>query len=321
MRTTRIVEMLEVTEAAALAAGRWMGKGDKMAADDAAVEGMRSAFNDVEIDGTIVIGEGERDEAPMLYIGEKVGKGGEGIDIAVDPLEGTNLTAYGQSNSLAVLAFAPQGTLLHAPDTYMKKIAVGPAAAHFVHIDASPTENIRNVAKALDRDVEDLVVCILERDRHIDLIREVREVGARIRLISDGDVFGAVATAIEGTGIHLYLGTGAAPEGVLACAAMKCLGGCFMGRFEWRSAEGKARAVEMKTCNIDEVLTMDCLVNTDEAAFIATGVTDGEMLRGVKYFGQGARTNSVAMDAKSKTVRFIDTIYRTGDEKFWIRMD
>jgi len=321
MRSTRIVEMLEVTEAAALAAGRWMGKGDKDAADDAAVEGMRAAFNDLDIDGTIVIGEGERDEAPMLYIGEKVGKGGEGIDIAVDPLEGTNLTAYGQSNSLAVLAFAPKGTLLHAPDTYMKKIAVGPAAANVVHIDASATENIRNVAKALNRDVEDLVVCILERDRHIDLIREVREVGARIRLISDGDVFGAVATAIEGTGIHLLLGTGAAPEGVLACAAMKCLGGCFMGRFEWRSAAEKARAVDMGTCNIDEVLTMDCLVNTDEAAFIATGVTDGEMLRGVKYFGQGARTNSVAMDAKSKTVRFIDTIYRTGEEKFWIRRE
>jgi fructose-1,6-bisphosphatase class II len=321
MRNTRIVEMLEVTEAAALAAGRWMGKGDKHAADDAAVEGMRTAFNDVDISGTIVIGEGERDEAPMLYIGEKVGKGGEEIDIAVDPLEGTNLTAYGQSNSLAVLAFGPKGTLLHAPDTYMKKIAVGPEAADAVHIDASATENITNVAKALKRDVEDLVVCILERDRHVDLIREVRAAGARIRLISDGDVFGAVATAIEGTGIHLYLGTGAAPEGVLACTAMKCLGGCFMGRFEWRSAEEKARAVEMETCNIDDVLTMDCLVNTDEAAFIATGVTDGEMLRGVKYFGSGARTNSVAMDAKSKTVRFTDTIYRTGAEKFWVRMD
>ncbi len=321
MRNTRIVEMLEVTEAAALAAGRWMGKGDKHAADDAAVEGMRQAFNDVDISGTIVIGEGERDEAPMLFIGEKVGKGGEEIDIAVDPLEGTNLTAYGQSNSLAVLAFGPKGTLLHAPDTYMKKIAVGPEAAEAVHIDASPTENINNVAKALKRDVEDLVVCILERDRHVDLIREVRQAGARIRLISDGDVFGAVATAIEGTGIHLYLGTGAAPEGVLACAAMKCLGGCFMGRFEWRSAEEKSRAVEMGTCNIEDVLTMDCLVNTDEAAFIATGVTDGEMLRGVKYFGSGARTNSVAMDASSKTVRFTDTIYRTGVEKFWVRMD
>ena len=321
MRSTRIVEMLEVTEAAALAAGRWMGKGDKHAADDAAVEGMRAAFNDVEIEGTIVIGEGERDEAPMLFVGEKVGKGGEKIDIAVDPLEGTNLTAYGQSNSLAVLAFGPNGTLLHAPDTYMNKVAVGPDAADAVHIDASPTENVRNVAKALKRDVGDLVVCILDRERHIELIKEVREAGARIRLITDGDVFGAVATAIEGTGIHLYLGIGAAPEGVLACAAMKCIGGTFMGRFAWRNPAEKARAVEMGTPNIDGVLDMDCLVDTDEAAFIATGVTDGEMLRGVKYFGHGARTNSVAMDAKTKTVRFIDTIYRTGDEKFWVRID
>jgi fructose-1,6-bisphosphatase class II len=321
MRNTRIVEMLEVTEAAALAAGRWMGKGDKYAADDAATEGMRAAFNDVDIDGTIVIGEGERDEAPMLYIGEKVGRGGEAIDIAVDPLEGTNLTAYGQSNSLAVLAFGPQGTLMHAPDTYMQKVAVGPEAADAVHVDASPTENITNVAKALKRDVEDLVVCILDRDRHVDLIKEVRATGARIRLISDGDVFGAVATAIEGTGIHLYLGIGAAPEGVLACTAMKCIGGCFMGRFAWRSEEERARAVEMGTPHMDGVLTMETLVNTDEAAFIATGVTDGEMLRGVKYFGAGARTNSVAMDAKSKTVRFTDTIYRTGTEKFWVRMD
>jgi fructose-1,6-bisphosphatase class II len=321
MRSTRIVEMLEVTEAAALAAGRWMGKGDKNAADDAAVEAMRAAFDDVEIDGTIVIGEGERDEAPMLFIGEKVGKGGESIDIAVDPLEGTNLTAYGQSNSLAVLAFGPNGTMLHAPDTYMNKVAVGPDAANAVHIDATPTENVRNVAKALKRDVEDLVVCILDRERHIELIKEVREAGARIRLISDGDVFGAVATAIEGTGIHLYLGIGAAPEGVLACSAMKCIGGTFMGRFAWRNPAEKARAVEMGTPNIDGVLDMDCLVNTDEAAFIATGVTDGEMLRGVKYFGHGARTNSVAMDAKTRTVRFIDTIYNTGDEKFWVRRE
>lgn len=321
MRSTRIVEMLEVTEAAALAAGRWMGKGDKHAADDAAVEAMRAAFNNVEIDGTIVIGEGERDEAPMLYIGEKVGCGGEGIDIAVDPLEGTNLTAYGQSNSLAVLAFGPKGTLLHAPDTYMNKVAVGPAAASAVHIDLSPTENIRNVAKALKRPVEDLVVCILERERHKDLIAEVRAAGARIRLISDGDVFGAVATAIEGTGIHLYLGIGAAPEGVLACAAMKCIGGCFMGRFAWRSEEEKARAVEMGTPHIDGILEMDTLVNTDEAAFIATGVTDGEMLRGVKYFGHGSRTHSITMENKSGTVRFVETVKRAGDEKFWVRME
>ncbi len=321
MRNTRIVEMLEVTEAAALAAGRWMGKGQKDAADQAAVEAMRKAFDEIDISGRIVIGEGERDEAPMLYIGEEVGAGGEGIDIAVDPLEGTNLTAYGQPNSLAVLAFAPEGTLLHAPDTYMWKIATGPAAADAIHIDASATENVQNVAKALKRDVEDIVVCILERERHNDLIAEVRAAGARIRLISDGDVFGAVATAIEGTGIHLYMGAGGAPEGVLAAAAMRCIGGCFMGRFQFRNDEERARAEQMSRCDIDGVLNMDCLVNSDEASFIATGVTDGEMLRGVKYFGQGARTHSVAMDNKTGTVRFIETVYRTGTEKFWVRRD
>ncbi|MDH4139606.1 MAG: class II fructose-bisphosphatase [Coriobacteriia bacterium] len=321
MANTRIVDMLEVTEAAALAAGRWMGKGDKHAADDAAVQAMRKALNDIDISGRIVIGEGERDEAPMLFIGEEVGSGGHKIDIAVDPLEGTNLTADGQPNSLAVLAFGPENTLLHAPDTYMNKIAVGPEAATAIHIDASPTENLANIAKALKRPVEDLVVCILDRDRHADLISEVRTAGARIRLITDGDVFGAVATAIEGTGIHVYMGIGAAPEGVLACAAMLCIGGCFMGRFVWRNEEERGRAKVMGTCNIDDVLTMDCLVDTDEVAFIATGVTDGEMLRGVKYFGAGARTHSVTMDGKTGTVRFVETVYRTGDEKFWVRMD
>jgi len=321
MRATRIVEMLEVTEAAALAAGRWMGKGDKNAADKAATEAMRAAFDSIDIDGEIVIGEGERDEAPMLYIGEKVGAGGEPIDIAVDPLEGTNLTAYGQPNSLAVLAFGPKGTLLNAPDTYMWKIATGPSAADAIHIDASPTENVRNVARALNRPVEDIVVCILERERHKDMIAEVRAAGARIRLISDGDVFGAVATSIEGTGIHLYMGAGGSPEGVLACAAMRCIGGCFMGRFAFRSPEERARAEKMTTIDLDGVLDMETLVNTDEAAFIATGVTDGEMLRGVKYFGQGARTHSVAMENKTGTVRFIETVYRTGVEKFWVRRD
>lgn len=321
MRNTRIVEMLEVTEAAALAAGRWMGKGDKVAADQAAVEAMRTAFDAIDIDGEIVIGEGERDEAPMLYIGEKVGAGGEQVDIAVDPLEGTNLCAYGQPNSLATLAYGPKGTLLNAPDTYMWKIATGPAAADVIHIDASPTENVRNVARALKRPVEDIVVCILDRDRHADLIAEVRAAGARIRLISDGDVFGAVATSIEGTGIHLYMGAGGAPEGVLAAAAMRCIGGCFMGRFAFRSPEERARAEVMTACDLDGVLDMDCLVNTDEAAFIATGVTDGEMLRGVKYFGQGSRTHSVAMENSTGTVRFVETVHRTGAEKFWVRMD
>jgi fructose-1,6-bisphosphatase class II len=321
MRTTRIVEMLEVTEAAALAAGRWMGKGEKNLADQAAVEAMRIAFDALDISGEIVIGEGERDEAPMLFIGEKVGRGGEEIDIAVDPLEGTNLTAYGQPNSLAVLAFGPKDTLLHAPDTYMMKVATGPSAAGVIHVDASPTENVNAVAKALGRDPEDIVVCILDRERHADMIREVRSSGARIRLITDGDVFGAVATAIEGTGIHLYMGIGGAPEGVLAAAAMKCIGGQFMGRFAFRNDSERERAKVMSKCDIDDVLDMHCLVNTDDAAFIASGVTDGEMLRGVKYFGGGARTHSVAMDGKTGTVRFIETVYRTGAEPFWVRMD
>lgn len=321
MRNTRIVEMLEVTETAALAAGRWMGTGDKHAADQAATEAMRAALGEMDIDGEVVIGEGERDEAPMLYIGEKVGRGGEAVDIAVDPLEGTNLTAYGQPNSLAVLAFGPKGTLLNAPDTYMMKVAAGPQAAGAVHVDATPADNVEAVAKALSRPVEDIVVCILDRERHAEMIAEVRQAGARIRLITDGDVFGAVATAIEGTGIHLYMGIGGAPEGVLACAAMKCIGGQFMGRFVFRNDDERQRASTMADCDIDAVLDMECLVNTDEAAFIATGVTDGELLRGVKYFGSGARTNSVTMDGKTGTVRFVETVHRTGTEKFWVRRD
>jgi fructose-1,6-bisphosphatase class II len=321
MRTTRLVEMLEVTEGAALAAGRWMGKGEKNLADQAAVEAMRLAFDQLDISGEIVIGEGERDEAPMLFIGEKVGRGGEEIDIAVDPLEGTNLTAYGQPNSLAVLAFGPKGSLLNAPDTYMMKVATGPSAAGTIHVDASPTENVNAVAKALGRDAEDIVVCILDRERHADMIREVRSSGARIRLITDGDVFGAVATAIEGTGIHLYMGIGGAPEGVLAAAAMKCIGGTFMGRFAFRNDSERERALHMSECDVDGVLPMECLVRSDDAAFIATGVTDGEMLRGVKYFGGGARTHSVAMDGSTGTVRFIETVYQTGAERFWVRKD
>jgi fructose-1,6-bisphosphatase class II len=321
MHNTRIVEMLEVTEKAALAAGRWMGRGKKDEADAAAVAAMRSSLNELDIDGVVVIGEGERDEAPMLYIGEEVGRGGRAIDIAVDPLEGTNLTAYGQPNALAVLAFAPRGGLLNAPDTYMMKVAAGPVARGAIHVDASAAENVHNVANALDRPVDDIVVCVLDRERHEALIDEVRETGARIRLISDGDVHGAVATAIEGTGIHLYMGIGGAPEGVLAAAAMQCIGGEFMGRFAFRNDEERGRASKMADCDIDDVLTMDCLVPTKEAAFIATGVTDGELLRGVKYFGRGARTHSVTMDGTSGTVRFIETVYRTGAEPFWVRLD
>ena len=322
MHYARVIEMLEVTERAAFAAGRWMGKGQKDAADQAAVTAMREALNALDIDGEIVIGEGERDEAPMLYIGEKVGRaGGEGIDIAVDPVEGTDLTAFGQPNAMAVLAIAPKGTLLTAPDTYMLKVATGPEAADAVHVDASPTENVMAVARALRRPVDDVVVCMLDRDRNGDIIEEVRAAGARIRLISDGDVHGAVATCIEGTGIHLYLGIGAAPEGVLACSAIKALGGQFMGRFRFRNDADRLRALGMAKCDVDGVLDMDCLVNTDEAAFLATGITDGEMLRGVRYFGAGARAHSLAIDGSSKTVRFIESVYmdqRTGG--FRVRM-
>ncbi len=314
MQSSRIVGMIEVTEAAALSAGKWIGKGEKNDADQAAVEAMREKLGHMDISGTVVIGEGERDEAPMLFIGEEVGAGGEKIDIAVDPLEGTNLTAFHLPNSLSVMAFAPSGTLLHAPDTYMDKIATGSDAAGAVHIDASPSENVRNVAKALGKPVEEVVVCILDRDRHKDLITEVRQAGARIRMISDGDIFGATATAIRGTGIDLYLGIGAAPEGVLACAAMRCVGGCFMGRFAFRNDEERERAARMSDIDLDGVLTMDHLVGTDEAVFIASGVTDGEMLRGVRYYPGASRVNSVSMDGKTGTVRFTDTIYRSGNE-------
>lgn len=250
----------------------------------------------------------------MLFIGEELGLGGEEIDIAVDPLEGTNLCAYAQPNSIAVLAFAPKGSLLYAPDTYMWKIAAGPKAKHAISIDATPGDNCRAVAAALGKPVEDLVVCILERDRHNDMIAAVREAGARVRLITDGDVFGAVATAIEGTGIDLYMGAGGAPEGVLAAVAQRCIDGGFEGRFFFRNDSERERAERTSGVDIDGVLKMDDLVRTDDAVFIATGVTDGEMLRGVRGT---SRAHSVVMDGSTKTVRFIETIHRhDGDATF-----
>lgn len=314
MDNSRINEMLAVAEAAGFAAGKWIGRGKKDLADAAAVEAMRAALNKINISGRIVIGEGERDEAPMLFIGEELGLGGEEIDIAVDPLEGTNLCAYAQPNSLAVLAFAPRGALLYAPDTYMWKIAAGPAARDAISIDATPAENVKAVAKALNKPVEEVVVCILERDRHNEMIESVRQAGARVRLITDGDVFGAVATAIEGTGIDLYMGAGGAPEGVLAAVAMKCVGGGFEGRFFFRNDSERERALETSGVDIDGVLKMSDLVRSEEAVFIATGVTDGEMLRGVK---NDNRAHSVVMDCQTKTVRFVETIYRhEGDGMF-----
>ena len=313
MQISRVMQVLNVAEVAAIAAAEWNGRGDKKAADQAATEAMRNAFNEIDFSGRIVIGEGERDEAPMLYIGEELGKGGEEIGIAVDPLEGTNLCAYNRPNALTTIAIAPKGALLFAPDTYMNKIAAGPACLGKVHIDNSPAENVIAVAEALGKSVSDVNVCILKRDRHQQIIDDVRAVGARIRLIDDGDVFGCIATAVPGTGIDLYLGAGGAPEGVLAAAGLKAIGGVFMGRFQFRSDEERARAERTAEVDLDGVLTMDMLVRTNDAAFIATGVTEGEMLGGVSHEGGSTTTTSIIMSSWDKTVRFIKTI-RRGEE-------
>jgi fructose-1,6-bisphosphatase class II len=316
------MQVLNVAEVAAIAAADWNGKGDKNAADQAATEAMRHAFNEIDFSGRIVIGEGERDEAPMLYIGEELGRGGEEIDIAVDPLEGTNLCAYNRPNALTTIAIAPKGALLFAPDTYMKKVAASAACVGKVHVDAPPEQNVRAVADALGKPVSEVNVCILLRERHADLIQAVRDAGARVRLIDDGDVFGAIASAVPGTGIDLYLGSGGSPEGVLACAGLKAIGGVFMGRFDFgsdeKAADKRRRAEEMvaaqgQDIDLDGVLTMDKLVRSDEAAFIACGVTDGEMVSGVRIDGGSTYTDAVIMDSIDKTVRFVKTIHRGKD--------
>lgn len=304
------MEFVRVTEAAAIASGRWMGKGDKIAADQAAVDAMRQAFDDVSISGKVVIGEGEMDEAPMLYIGEVVGAGGVKVDIAVDPLEGTNLVAKGLPGAIAVLAIAPRGGLLHAPDMYMDKIAVGPKAAGKIDINAPVIDNLTAVAKALEREIEDLTVVILDRPRHADIIKQVRDAGARIKLIADGDVSPAINAAIEGTGVHMLLGTGGAPEGVIAAAAMKCLGGDMQGRLVPESDADIERARSMGITDINKVLTIDDLVSGDDAIFAATAITQGDLLNGVRYFGGGARTHSIVMRYKTGTVRFVDAIHK-----------
>jgi fructose-1,6-bisphosphatase class II len=314
MKDSLVMQVLGVAEKAAIAAAAWNGYGDKVEADQAATTAMREAFNDMNFSGRIVIGEGERDEAPMLYIGEEVGLGGEEIDIAVDPLEGTNLCAYNRPNALTTIAIAPKGGLLYAPDTYMEKIAAGPACRGKIHVDASPEENINAVAEALGKDVQDVNVCILLRDRHNELIKAVRKVGARIRLIDDGDVFGVIATAVQHTGIDLYLGSGGSPEGVLACAGMKAIGGEFMGRFKFRSDEEIERAEKTSGVDLDDVLTMDKLVRCEDTAFIACGVTNGELVFGVKKDSNSVQTSSVIMNSADKTVRFIKTIRKIGDD-------
>ncbi len=300
------LELVRVTEAAALAASRWIGLGKKNDADGAAVEAMRKAFDSVQIDGTVVIGEGEMDEAPMLFIGEKVGAGGPKMDIAVDPLEGTTLTAKGGPNAIATVALAEHGNFLHAPDIYMDKIAVGGGLPDgVIDLDAPVANNLKNLAKAKKCDVSDLVACILDRDRHKDLIAAVRAAGARIMLISDGDVAGVIATTMPGSLVDIYLGSGGAPEGVLAAAALRCVGGQMQGRLMFETDEQVERTRSMGHADPRRVFTCEEMARGD-VMFAATGVTPGEMLRGVKRFGSGAITHSVVMRSRSGTVRYIE---------------
>lgn len=299
------LEFVRVTEAAALSAGRWIGRGDENAADHAAVEAMRKAFDSMQIEATIVIGEGERDEAPMLYIGERVGQGqGPKIDIACDPLEGTSITAKGGSEALAVIAAAEHGNFLHAPDTYMQKIAVGAGAKGVIDIRESPTWNLQRIAKALNKQVQDLVVIVLDRPRHQDLIGEVRQAGACIRLIGDGDVSAAIATAELSTGVDVLMGTGGAPEGVIAAAALRCLGGDFQGVLKFRKEEEKTRARAMGIVDHDKIYMIDELAKGN-VMFVATGVTNGSYLRGVRYTAHGATTHSIVMRSQTGTIREI----------------
>ncbi|MDF2764690.1 MAG: hypothetical protein K0S81_1684 [Rhodospirillales bacterium] len=304
------LEAVRVTEAAALAASRLMGRGDEKSADQAAVDAMRRALNGLSIRGRVVIGEGERDEAPMLYIGEEVGTGeGPKIDIALDPLEGTTITAKGGPNALAVVAMAEEGGFLNAPDVYMDKIAVGGGLPEgVVDLDAEPAENLRELAKAKQVDISDIVVCILDRPRHAELIAKVRSAGARIMLISDGDVSGVIATSRPESGVDMYLGSGGAPEGVLAAAALRCIGGQMQGRLIFRNEDEKARGRKWGLTDLDRKYGMLDLAKGD-VMFAATGVTDGTMLKGVRRFHGGATTHSMVMRSKSGTVRVIEATH------------
>ncbi|MGI4794875.1 MAG: class II fructose-bisphosphatase [Janthinobacterium lividum] len=310
------LELVRVTEAGALAASRWMGRGKKNEADGAAVEAMRRAFDSVAIDGTVVIGEGEMDEAPMLYIGEKVGYGGPAMDIAVDPLEGTNLTAKGAANALAVVALAEKGNFLHAPDIYMQKIAVGGGLPPgVVDLDASMAENLRNLARAKKVDIGDLVVCMLERERHAELLAGCREAGARCMLLTDGDVAGVIAAALPEGGVDLYVGSGGAPEGVLAAAALRCIGGQMQGRLMYEDDEQIARARSMGITDPKHKYSVEEMARGN-VVFAATGVTGGALLKGVRRFGTGGYTHSMVMRSKSGTVRYIEA-HHNFDTKTW----
>jgi len=306
---------LQVVEEAAIACAHTMGQGDRHRSDHVAVEAMRSTLDSVPIDGRVVIGEGERDKAPMLYIGEEVGRGAKGetgliqVDIAVDPLEGTNLCATGAPRAIAVLAASERGGLLHAPDVYMEKLVVGAQSKGAVDLDAPVAHNLQEIAKRLDRDVEDLVVVVLDRTRHEQLIEEIRDAGARIRLIGDGDLTAAIGAAVVGSGVDVVMGSGGAPEGVLAAAAMRCLGGEIFGRLVLDSDEKKERASAMGVDDFNKVYTSADLASGENIIFAATGVTEGSLMKGVRFFGEGCRTSSVVMQSKPHQVQFIDTIH------------
>ena len=309
------LEMVRVTEAAAIESARFMGRGAKDEADAAATTAMRKTMDEIEFAGRIVIGEGERDKAPMLYIGERVGKTGAdraevpAIDIAVDPLEGTNLVAHGQAGAITVLCASEAGGLTNAPDTYMDKLCVGPVVAGKVDIRVSPTENLGRIAEALRRKVSDITVVILERPRHDDLIAEVRAAGARIKLIGDGDLSAAISCAVSGTGVHAVMGIGGAPEGVITAGALRCLGGEIKARFRYRSSEERQRGAAMGHGDEDRVYHTEDLAPGENLVFAATGVTTGDLLQGVRFFGGGARTHSLVMAYQAKQVRFVDTVH------------
>lgn len=309
MDRTLSLEFARVVEAAALRSGRLLGRGQKDEADGLAVDAMRQAFDSVRISGTVVIGEGEIDEAPMLYIGEHVGAGGPEVDIAVDPIEGTNLIAKGQNGAIAVMAIAEKGGLLHAPDMYMEKICVGPRGAGAIDITKSLTENIQNVAAIMGRKVDEINLVMLDRERHHGLMKEARDLGARIMLISDGDVNPAMECCIEGSGVHMVVGTGGAPEGVLAAAALKCVGGDMQARLKPESDEEIRRCHEMGIKDVNQVLTLNDLVRSDDVIFAATAITRGNLLNPIQYFPGGARTHTIVMRSKTGTVRFLDTIH------------
>jgi fructose-1,6-bisphosphatase II len=310
MERTLALEIVKVTEAAAIAAARHMGEGNTEQTDKAAVAAMRASLAELPIHGRIVIGEGERDEAPMLFIGEEVGSGaGLAVDVAVDSLEGTNLVAKGLPNAIAILAVTEKGGILHAPDIYMEKLVVPPQAAGKVDLRWPPERNLEVLATSLQRQISDITVVILDRPRHADLIAAVRKAGARIKLISDGDVAPAISAAVSGPGVNAVMGIGGAPEGVLTAAALRCLGGEIQGRFWYRNDGERLRAKEMGVSDPDRVYRTEDLVRGKDLVFAATGITDGDLFRGVRLFGGGVRTHSIVMTASAHQIRFVDAIH------------